>query len=253
MSGASTLLSIGEIREINRYPIKSFAGESLETTRIETYGLYGDRSYAFIDETKEGWSRYITARQIPDMLSYKAKLIGDGSEEEFPQVNVISPNGRILKWDEELLGEIQAYSKTKMSMLDYKPSNEDLLAVDTCSILIITDASLRKLEDIWGKNLDKRRFRANFTVSLGENSFDESNWIGKRLLIGNAELQVDMYCKRCSMITIDPDTLEYDKSLLKKVNEEMNLNFGVYASVKKTGQISVGEKVFLMDSHNTTD
>ncbi|NOU92696.1 MOSC domain-containing protein [Paenibacillus sp. LMG 31456] len=239
------MIPIGEIKNINRYPVKSLAGEGLETSRIETYGLYGDRSHAFIDETKEGWSSYMTARQIPDLLSYKAMFIGEGSAQEFPKVNVVAPNGRSLNWDEDLLGELQAYSNTKMSMLSYKPNNQDLLAMDTGSILIITDASLRKLEEIWGKRLDKRRFRANLLVAVADNSLSESDWIGKRLIIGSAELEVTMYCERCSMITIDPDTLERDKSLLKKVNEEMNLNFGVYASVNKVGQVSVGDKVFL--------
>jgi uncharacterized protein YcbX len=98
-----------------------------------------------------------------------------------------------------------------------------------------------------GKRLDKRRLRANIIVSLDENTFNESDWIGKRLLVGSAELQIDIYCERCSMITIDPNILERDTSLLKKVNEEMNLNFGVYASVNRTGQIQVGDKVYLVD------
>lgn len=242
-----TLITIGAISEINRYPVKSFAGESLEMSKIETYGLYGDRCYAFIDETKEGWERYYTARYTPKLLGYKAKLIGEGSEDKFPAVSVTSPDGRILNWNEDLLAEIQAYSKKKLSMIDNKPSTIDLLAVDTGSILIITDSTLHKLQAIWGKSLDKRRFRANLLVSLDDNSFNESDWIGKRLSVGSAELQVDIDCERCSMITIDPDTLEHDKSLLKKVNEEMNLKFGVYASVKKTGKIKVGEKVYLVD------
>lgn len=72
-------------------------------------------------------------------------------------------------------------------------------------------------------------------------------WIGKRLRVGSAELQIDSHCERCSIITLDPDTLERDRLLLKKVNEEMNLRFGVYASIKKTGQIHVGDKVYLID------
>jgi uncharacterized protein YcbX len=214
---------------------------------METYGLYGDRCHAFIDETEEGWESFFTARDIPNMLSYKAKLIGEGSEDEFAKLNVTSPDGRLFNWNEDLLDEMQRFSKRKMSMMSYKTQSPDLMAVDIGSILIITDTTLRKLEAIWGKRLDKRRFRANLIISLVDNAFDESKWIGKRLSVGSAELQVDIYCERCSMITIDPDTLERDASLLMKVNEEMNLNFGVYASVKKTGQINVGEKVYLVD------
>jgi uncharacterized protein YcbX len=244
-----SLTLIGRISEINRYPVKSFSGESLQTSKIEAYGLYGDRSHAFIDETKEGWEKYFTARHTAKMLGYRAKLIDGGSQEKFPAVSVTTSDGRVFSWNKDLLTEIQAYSQKKLSMIDYKPSNLDLLAVDTGSILIITDHTLRKLESIWGKRLDQRRFRANLIVSLDEHSLNESDWIGKRLSIGNAELQVDSYCQRCSMITIDPDTLEHDPSLLKKVNQEMNLNFGVYASVRKTGQINVGEKVYLLNEH----
>lgn len=238
-----TKISIGHISEINRYPVKSLAGESLETSRIETYGLYGDRCHAFVDETKEGWDSFFTARDIPSMLSYKAKFIGGGSKDEFPILNITSPDGRIFNWDEALLDEMQSYTARKMSMLSYQTQHSDLMAVDMGSILIITDTTLRRLEAIWGKRVDNRRFRANLIVTLDENSFDESNWLGTRLLAGGTELQVDAYCERCSLITVDPDTLEKDTSLLKKVNEEMNLNFGVYASVKKTGQINVGDKV----------
>jgi uncharacterized protein YcbX len=237
-----TLISIGEISEINRYPVKSFAGESLETCNIDTYGLYGDRFCAFYDETMEGWESFITARDIPNMLAYKAKLVDEG-------VSVTSPDGRTFSWNENLLDEIQRYSKRKLSMMSYKaqnPENPDLMAVDLASVLIITDATLRRLEAICGKRLDRRRFRSNIIVSLHENALNESDWIGKRLSMGSAELQVDIYCERCSIITIDPDTLERDTSLLKKVNEEMNLNFGVYASIKKTGQIQVGDKVYLV-------
>ncbi|MFC0391393.1 MOSC domain-containing protein [Paenibacillus mendelii] len=240
-----TLTSIGHISEINRYPVKSFAGETLQTSLIESYGLYGDRLHAFIDETKEGWSRYYTARQAPSMLSYKTQLIGEDSGERAPHVRVTSPDGRIFNWDEALLREIQAFSKRKLSMLTCKPEASELAAVDTGSILIITDSTLRKLEAMWGKRLDPRRFRANLVVTLDDESIHEGDWIGKQLSVGSAQLQVDQYCERCMMITIDPDTLEPDKSLLKKVNEELGLNFGVYASVKRTGQIHVWDNVFV--------
>lgn len=239
-------LLVGQISEINRYPVKSFAGESLETCIINTYGLYGDRFCAFIDETKEGWNSFITARDNPNMLAYKAKLVDGG-------VNVTSPDGLILSWNEELLDEIQRFFKRKISMTNYKapnPENPDLMSVDQASVLIITDSSLRELEALWGKNLDKRRFRANLIVSTDEKAFSENDWIGKQLSIGDAELEVESYCERCSIITIDPDTLERDTSLLKKVNEQMNFRFGVYASVRKPGQIHVGQKVYLSDLKN---
>lgn len=242
-----TLTLIGEISGISRYPIKSFAGEELDACKIDRYGLMGDRCYAFYDETKEGWDSFFTAREIPAMLAYKAKLVDERTSAEHPLVEITSPEGQTFSWNEELLAEMQKYSKKKMRMRSYQAQSPDLKAVDEGSILIITDRSLQKLEAIWGKQLDARRFRANILITVEEGAFGEKEWIGRRITVGGAELQVDKYCDRCSMVTLDPDSLARDASLLKKINTEMNLNFGVYASVKKIGDIEVGEKVFLMD------
>jgi hypothetical protein len=239
----------GEIKQLFRYPVKSFAGESLDTTRIEPYGLYGDRSHAFIDESKEDWDRYVTARDIPAMLSYRAELAGDeGTADEFPEVRVKASDGRTLRWDEQLLAELQTHSTVALSMERHTPRCTDLLAVDTASILIITDTSLRKLESLWGTHMDHRRYRPNLVISVAEGACDEHGWIGRRLRIGSAELQVDSYCERCAVITLDPDTLERTLSLLRTVNEELDLNFGVYASVTKTGRIGVGDKVYVAEA-----
>ena len=45
---------IGHIQEIVRHPVKSFRGENVSQTKIMEYGLYGDRSHAFLDDTKKG-------------------------------------------------------------------------------------------------------------------------------------------------------------------------------------------------------
>lgn len=237
---------IGEIKQINRYPIKSFSGESLNSTRIEAYGLYGDRSHALVDETKEGWDSYITAREIPQLLRYKVEFIGEGTLSDFPQVKITSPQGHTLYWDQCWIDELQSFYKNKISLIRHDPQNKENMAVDNESILLITESSLTKLESIWGGKLDPRRFRANFIISLNEGiTYDDNELIGKHLTINNAEFHINEECKRCSMITMDPDNLERDASLLKTVSLEMNLNFGVYARVVKTGEVNLGDKIYI--------
>lgn len=232
---------VGEVREINRYPVKSFAGEQLETCLIESYGMLGDRFCAFYDESKEGWWRYFTARNLPNMLTYRAQFING-------EIQVTASDGRTFGWDADLLEEIQSQTKTSISMSNLKdphpqPEHSQLLSVDGASILLITDASLKKLEAVWGHSLDQRRFRGNFVIALNDESLFEGDWIGRRLSIGDVQLQVDSFCERCMVITMDPDSLERDPKLLKKLNQEFELHFGVYASVVKTGQIRIGDKV----------
>ncbi|WEG13249.1 MOSC domain-containing protein [Pullulanibacillus sp. KACC 23026] len=237
---------IGKIKEMNRYPVKSFKGETLDSTRIEKNGVYGDRCFAFIDETKSGWHRYITARQIPAMLSYQARLSHEGFNDPFPKLQITTPEGHFLTWNDDLLKEIQAYTKKKVSMINLKPTGSDLLAVDEASLLIVTTASLNKLEHLWGKPLDSRRFRANLVIAVENEELNENEWIGKKLKINDVTLSIDSFCERCAMVTLDPETIDRDKSLLKTINDDMNLKFGLYASVTQTGHIHKDAPVYLI-------
>ncbi|MBD2863114.1 MOSC domain-containing protein [Paenibacillus oceani] len=237
---------VGEVTHITRYPVKSMAGESLTRTAVAAYGLYGDRSHALVDPAKQGWERYITARQIPRLLGYRPTFLEQSTEGEFPQLQIASPDGRTFGWDEQLLSELGSLSNRTMTMIRHQPDSVDLLAVDTGAILLITDRSLRKLERLTGREIDPRRFRANIVVSLHEDATeDETGWIGKELSIGGCRLQIEEPCERCSVITLDPDTYERDVKILKQVNEQMNLIFGVYASVTAVGDVGVGDRVYV--------
>lgn len=71
---------------------------------------------------------------------------------------------------------------------------------------------------MWGQDVDHRRFRPNLIFSLYENiPFVEDTWFGKCIRIGEAELEIVRHCERCMIITIDPNTLTFEKTLLKTV------------------------------------
>lgn len=245
----SDIKLIGELLQIYRYPVKSFAGESLASSKVERYGLYGDRCYCFVDETKTGWDRYITARQLPQMLSYTAELEAEPGLEhaDYPSVKIKASNGQHYHWDEQLLQEIQSYSKRKISMEQHNLGTSDKLAVDDGSILIVTTQALQKLEQLLDTTIDARRFRPNFVIALYDHHIDEQALLNKRLMIGSALVEVDALCQRCSMITLNPDTLERNPLILRTVNQQMGLNFGVYASVKQSGEVSVGSGIYLTE------
>lgn|GEM_PF-764470 len=237
---------IGKLIEINRYPVKSFSREILETVQLASYGILGDRGYAFVNNEKTGWERYITARKIPRMIGYHAQLVATRGQEKL-EVSIQSPSGVNYNWDEQLLHEIQQYSKTTIAMEQFDLHADQLLGVDDASILIITDRSIERLQNLYGQRLDHRRFRANFYITLAE-GIDENELIGRRIIIGNSELTIKYPCERCAMITIDPDTLERDVTLLKLINENMNLQFGLYADVTKVGTVTTNDHVYVFES-----
>ncbi|KKO53941.1 MOSC domain-containing protein [Paenibacillus sp. DMB20] len=240
---------IGHIQEIVRHPVKSFRGESVQETRIMEYGLYGDRSHAFLDETRKG--KFLTITQFPDMVRYQARFAGEESMEKYPKVEIITPEGKVTEWgDEELTKEMENKSKRSVSLVSYSPSNVPLGAIEEEHIQLVTDASVDEMKEIWGRTeLDYRRFRPNLLISLEKKiPFIEEGWFGKRIRIGNdVVIELKRHCERCMIITIDPEHAERDATLLKTVVKERNNHFGVYASVISTGKIHVGDEVLLLE------
>lgn len=118
-------------------------------------------------------------------------------------------------------------------------------AIEIDHVLLITENSLQELEEIWGETIDERRFRGNIVFTIADDvPFTEEMLIGQKLKIGNnVVLQVNEYCKRCMIITVNPKTGEKQPSLLKKIAKERNNHFGIYASVVKTGKINVGDSI----------
>jgi hypothetical protein len=66
-------------------------------------------------------------------------------------------------------------------------------------------------------------------ISLKEKiPFIEEKWFGRRIKIGSeVEIQLKRHCERCTIITVNPDTVEQDSSLLKTVVQKRNNHFGV--------------------------
>lgn len=239
---------IGHIKEIVRHPVKSFHGESVQNTKVMNYGLYGDRSHAFLDEKRPG--KFLTITQFPEMARYKARFAGVESMEEYPEVEIITPAGKVVHWgDEELIKDIESRSNRKISPIAYTPTHVPLGAIEEEHIQLVTDASVEKLKEIWGKSVNYRRFRPNLLISLKEKiPFMEEAWFGERIKIGKqVEIQLKRHCERCMIITVNPDNGERDPDLLKTVVNERNNHFGVYASVIKTGDIRVGDEVSLIN------
>lgn len=235
----------GVVTQLTRYPVKSMAGECLEEAELVSTGLYGDRLCALIDETKEGWERYVTARQVPELLAFRAAVADNGrpGRGTLPAVRIEGPDGRLYEWDEALLHEVQRYAKPKLSLYACDPDSE-LLAVDSAPILIVAEQMLERLALLVGKEAGFLRFRPNIVVRFPDGLFgNEQELVGKQLRIGDAVVRIVDSCERCSMITIDPETLERNPVLLKTVHREMNLRFGLYASVLQAGKIKLGDKV----------
>jgi hypothetical protein len=53
--------------------------------------------------------------------------------------------------------------------------------------------------------------------------------------------------KRCVMVNLDPDTAQSEAGIMKSIVQLNENNAGVYGTVTKIGELSVGQKVYLSE------
>jgi hypothetical protein len=121
---------------------------------------------------------------------------------------------------------------------------------DAFPLLLLSTSALRALaEALPDSVVDVRRFRPSLVVDTGdEPGHPEFGWVGRRLEVGTAELEVVTPCPRCVMVTREIDaSVPADRAVLRHVVRELDQNVGVYATVVTPGRVSVGEAVTFAD------
>lgn len=120
---------------------------------------------------------------------------------------------------------------------------------DAFPINVLTTASLEAMSRfnpaaVW----DVRRFRPNFLIQTTEEfeGLIEAGWNGRTLRVGSVELKCEIPCARCGMTTHGHSGLPKDPSVLRSIVKDADQNLGIYASVKQTGGISIGDPVELV-------
>jgi uncharacterized protein len=118
---------------------------------------------------------------------------------------------------------------------------------------IISDGSLRELARHAGvESVDGRRFRMLIDLEDAE-PHEEDTWIGHRIALGDAVLQVTKPDARCAITTQDPSTGTRDLDTLRTLiayrglREGKHADFGVLADVAQPGRIRVGDPVTVLD------
>jgi uncharacterized protein len=116
--------------------------------------------------------------------------------------------------------------------------------VDLSPVHLLSTASLRALAPD-GTPYDVRRFRPNVLVEAPatEAEFPESAWVGGRLHIGTAVLDVAIPTIRCVVPTRPQPDIELDRGITRQLLERTNRFLGVYADVGTPGELHVGDEV----------
>lgn len=81
------------VTELWRFPVKSLQGERLDSVRVGTDGLEGDRRFAIYD-VATGFG--LTARRVPELLFASARLLDDH------EIEITLPDGSLARDDDAL-------------------------------------------------------------------------------------------------------------------------------------------------------
>ncbi len=95
---------------------------------------------------------------------------------------------------------------------------------------------------------DPRRFRPNLLLdSEASAEYPENTWVGRKIRIGEAVLDVAIECPRCLMTTLPMADLPKDPNVMRTLVKENGGNIGVYASIDTPGIVREGDPVELLD------
>ena len=222
------------------------AGVSSDSASLNWYGLQGDRRFAFRRLNDKSDFPWLSASHFPELLLYHPLGHDEKAEEPLP-TQVRTPEGMVLPiGSAELQQNVAERFGSPVELMKLKNG-----IFDEGIVSVINVATMSAISREAGQNLDTRRFRANIViVSDTTEPFTEDSWVGGRLIFGGNEsgpmLTVTNRDLRCMMINLDPDTAKQNPGLMKAV-VRMNGNYaGAYASVARTGQISVGQSISLI-------
>jgi len=115
-------------------------------------------------------------------------------------------------------------------------------------ISLISLATLRQLEQRWGYQIDPLRFRANIYVD-GAEPWEEFDWVGGTMRIGEALFRVDRRNGRCSATNVNPATGVRDLDIPGSLRAAFgHKDLGVYLSVLEGGRIEAGDPAAIAPS-----
>ena len=139
----------------------------------------------------------------------------------------------------EPLPDLSAFTPDRMGLLRHGHF------FDALPLHVLTRTTLATLgrlapESVW----DVRRFRPNVLLAVDEGSgYPEQGWLGRRLRIGEAIVEIVTGCPRCVMVTQPVDELPPDPRLMRTLVRETRHTAGVYATVSVEGDVREGDDV----------
>lgn len=234
--------TIGTVRAIHRYPVKSLGGETLATATLRWPGLDGDRQYAFYRAANRSRFPWLTGREVAELVTWAARYVEPENPRKSP-VRIRAGDSEHDIGDPVLRERLSRAAGEEVRLLQVGRGTFDSMPVS-----VLSTATLAQVAARHARPVDLRRFRANIVIEpAGGADVRETAWLGGTLIFGDGasapRLRLTAPIDRCSMITLDPDGAARDPALLRRVVGDFHNRIGVYATIAAIGTIAVGDRV----------
>jgi uncharacterized protein len=281
------------VEGIWRYPVKSMGGEQLTRAEVTERGLAGDRAFAVVDLEDEKIASAKNPPKWAELLQFQASWSGDGQARiTFPDGSARSTADpdiaealsdrlhRRVRLDsvavpgsvfEEVWPDIPDLAPAEVVSATNVGTTEDGEAVsqfniamgaapgtffDVAPLHILTTATLSRLRQLApAATFDVRRYRPNFLVGgEADPGFPENGWSGRKLNLGEVDIEITFPTMRCVMTTLGQGPLPQDRDTLRTIATHNRVQItglgtwacaGAYANVVKPGVVAVGNSVSL--------
>ncbi|KRB16435.1 molybdenum cofactor sulfurase [Mesorhizobium sp. Root695] len=241
--------ALGSVTELWRYPASSLAGERLDAILVGSESIDGDRLFGLVDATDNEIARPDREAKWHKVPRIRTRL------SPARELEIAVPGGGWLAAPGiESDRAVSAYLGFEASIRPFRRENAapDYSGPLTAEryrkapIHLLTTASLARLKALHPEGTpDPRRFRPNIVVDMAaiEGAFPETEWIGRKLAIGDLLLTISEPCRRCGFTIIAQDGFENDPAILRNLVRHNAHNLGVYCTVDRPASIEVGDTI----------
>ncbi len=241
---------------IVRHPIKAIGREELEAVDLAAgKWMPFDRLWGVAHERSKldgGWGKkvnFLRGVTDPNLMAVTSKL--DTKSKlltlHHPEAGDVSFHPNRTDDEHLFLDWLRAIWPSDLPRPTgiYRASDAHLSDVPDPWISINSTSSLKSLSQRGDTDLSPHRWRGNIWVD-GLKPWEEMNWVGKTIKIGEVEFAVRAQITRCKATMANPETGRRDADTLGFLDDLGHQEFGVYAEVINDGRVELGAPLTML-------
>src|SRR6056300_1142180 len=251
-----------KISSIHFCPVKSVSYQTIDQCNIQKdIGLEGDRVFALLKnieaddpklidkehEVRKGkWNKILTLKNTPALNKYNFSYGNEQLTLYQKDQAILSINSNDTEERKKLVNKIIELENSindplvlmKNNQLPYFDTTISTKVDFVNSVSLLNIESIKDFRNKTKNEIEVQRFRGNFLME-GVNAWEERNWIGKIITIGNQKFHIKKNIPRCVAINIKPETDDKNLDLLRSLKEHyQHFDMGLYLVPLSSGKIT---------------